>query len=113
MLKWNKMRQNIPDGCSLLGNLTTIGRVSGKRRTVKLRLVFYEGKFYASRKNTNGDWVKNIVINPSVMLDLYGEKIEGRAELVKDEKLSRKISELKYSDERREEKRVVVKLTPE
>ncbi len=106
------MKLNIPDGSSFLGNLTTIGRVSGKRHTVKLRLVFYEGKFYASRKKTNGDWVKNIVSNPSVMLEINGKKIEGHAELVKDEKLSKKISELKYTDERRENNRLVVEIVP-
>ena len=106
------MKPNIPDDSSFVGNLTTIGRVSGKRHTVKLRLVFHEGKFYASRRNTNGDWFKNIVSNPSVLLEVDGDKIEGHAELVKDEKLSKKIAELKYSDERREENRVVIKLIP-
>jgi hypothetical protein len=106
------MKLNIPDGSSFLGNLTTIGRVSGKRQTVKLRLVFYEGKFYASRRNTNGDWVKNALVNPSVVVEANGKKVEGHAELVEDHKLSKKISELKYSDERRKDNRLVVEIVP-
>jgi PDZ domain-containing secreted protein len=106
------MNPKIPDGSTFLGNLSTIGRVTGKIRTVKLRFVFYNGKFYASRRNPNGDWLKNLLSNPSVIVEVDGEKIEGHAELVKDEKLSKKISELKYSDERREEKRIVVEITP-
>jgi len=106
------VKPNIPDGSSFLGNLTTVGRVSGKSHTVKLRLVLHEGKFYASRRNADGDWLKNIVTNPSVTLYVDGVRIEGRAELLRDEKLSKKISNLKYSNKRREENRVVVKLTP-
>jgi hypothetical protein len=103
---------NIPDGSSFLGNLTTTGRVSGKSRTVKLRLVFYKGKFYASRRHKNGDWVKNALANPSVVVEANGKKVEGFAELVADDKLSRKISELKYSDERKRDNRLVVEIAP-
>lgn len=106
------MKLNIADGSSFLGNLTTIGRVTGEEHTVALRLVFYKGNFYASRKTADGDWFKNILINPLVIIEVNGEKINGRAEMVKDGKLSRKISELKYSDRRREENRVIVEIIP-
>jgi len=106
------MKLNIADGSSFLGNLTTIGRVTGEERTVELRLVFYKGNFYASRKTADGGWFKNVLINPLVIIEVNGEKINGRAEMVKDGKLSRKISELKYSDRRREENRVIVEIIP-
>jgi len=106
------MKLNTPDGSSFLGNLTTVGRVSGKTHTVKLRLVLHEGNFYASRRNADGGWLKNIVRNPSALIEVNGEQIECLAELLNDVKLSQKISELKYRDKRREEKRVVVRLIP-
>ena len=106
------MKLSIPDGSSFLGYLTTKGRVTGKERTVKLRLVFYGGRFYASRRSLSGDWLKNSMINPSVSVEVNGAVIKGLAKLVQDDKLSRKISELKYNDMRREESRVVVEITP-
>ena len=106
------MKLDIANSLSFLGNLTTIGRVTGKERTVELRLVLYNGKFYASRRTADGDWFNNILGNPFVIIEVNGEKINGRAEMVKEYKLSRKISELKYSDRRREENRVIVEITP-
>jgi hypothetical protein len=106
------MKIHILDGSSFLGYLTTKGRVTGKKHTVKLRLVFYGGRFYASRRSLTGDWLKNAMINPSVSVEVNGAVIEGLARLVEDDKLSRKISELKYNDIRREESRVVVEITP-
>ncbi len=108
------MKLSIDASSSFLGNLTTIGRVTGKERRVKLRLVFYNGKFYASRRSADGDWFKNILSNSSVIVEVISKKkITGRAEMVRDDKLSRKISELKYSDKRREENRVMVEIIPE
>jgi hypothetical protein len=106
------MKLDIASSPSFLGNLTTIGRVTGKERTVKLRLVFYNGKFYASRRTADGDWFKNILTNHFVIIEVNGEKIDGRAEIVRNYKLSRKISELKYSDKRRKKNRVMVEITP-
>jgi len=112
MVLLKTMKLNIVSTSSFLGNLTTIGRVTGKDRTVELRLVLYNGKFYASRRTADGDWFKNILGNPFVIIEVNGEKINGCAEIVKDNKLSRKISELKYSDSRREENRVMMEITP-
>lgn len=106
------MELNIENGSSFIADLITIGRVTGKRHTVKLRLVFYDGRFYASRKSTDGDWLKNILVNPSVIVEIDGMQIECNAKPVENEELSRKISELKYSDERREENRAVIEITP-
>jgi hypothetical protein len=106
------MKLSIADNSSFLGNLTTIGRVSGKQHRVKLRLVFYNGKFYASRRNVDGDWFKNILSNTLVIVEVNGKKINGRAEMVRDDKLSRKISELKYNDKSREENRVMIEIIP-
>jgi hypothetical protein len=106
------MKIPIPDGSSFLGYLTTKGRVTGKERTVKLRFVFHSGRFYASRRSLTGDWLKNSMVNPSVTVEVNGAVIKGLAKLVQDDELSRKISELKYEDIRREESRVVVEITP-
>ena len=105
MVLLKAMKLNIPNGSSFIGNLTTIGRITGKERTVELRFVLYNGKLYASRRTADGDWFKNIV-------EVNGEKINGCAKMVEDNKLSRKISELKYSDRRREENRVIVEIIP-
>jgi deazaflavin-dependent oxidoreductase (nitroreductase family) len=97
---------------SFITNLTTIGRKTGKEHTVPLRLVSYNGKFYASRRTTDGDWLKNIEQNPSVTIEFEGKEVAGKAKLMKDEILSKKISSLKYDDERASMERIVVEITP-
>ena len=106
------MKLSISDRSSFLGNLTTIGRITGKERIVKVRFVFYNGKFYASRRTVDGDWLKNILNNPSVVVQTDEQRIKGRAKIVKDSKLSQQISKLKYPDKRKEENRIVVEITP-
>jgi deazaflavin-dependent oxidoreductase (nitroreductase family) len=97
---------------SFIGSLTTIGRKSGKEHTVPLRLVFYNGNFYASRTNPGGDWLQNITKNPHVTIEVDGKRVVGKASIVDDEVVCRKISSLKYGDDRSEIKRIIVEIIP-
>ena len=46
--------------------LETKGRKTGKTHKVELLVVQYNNKFYFSRRNPNGDWLKNAIENPDV-----------------------------------------------
>jgi len=91
--------------------LITTGRKSGKEHAVELKAVFYNGKFYFSRRNPNSDWLKNTMINPLVKVKFDDETFLGTASLVSNEELARKISHMKYSDNRAEESRIVLEVT--
>jgi len=91
--------------------LITTGRRSGKEHAVELKAVYYHDKFYFSRRNPNSDWLKNSIAHPQVKIKLSEEILVGTAELVKNEELARKISQLKYSDGRAQEARVVLQVT--
>jgi hypothetical protein len=107
------MQPNHQNKTTFLGYLSTIGRVTGKTRTVKLRFVFLDGKFYASRRDSNANWLKNILKNPNVVIRANDREISGYAQIVKDQELAKKISELKYTDKKKkEEPRVVIEITP-
>ncbi len=101
----------LEDGSSVIGYLTTTGRVTGKPHTVPLRLVYYQGKVYASRREARGDWYRNLLKNPNVTVMIEGSRFAGIAEPVTDEALCQNISQLKYADERGREKRIVVEIT--
>ena len=92
--------------------LITKGRISGNEHSVMLRAVNYNGKIYFSRHRPDGDWFKNAIVNPDVKIQ-YNDKIfTGKAKLVADEKLDKKISALKYpGEERSKEKRVTIQVT--
>ena len=92
--------------------LTTTGRKSGKEHSVELRAVFYKGKFYFSRRNSNSDWLKNALHNPDVKIEYLEKFILGKASLVDDQELCKKISRMKYTDKRSEEARIVLQVTP-
>ncbi|MFN4336246.1 MAG: nitroreductase/quinone reductase family protein [Candidatus Nitrosocaldus sp.] len=87
------------EGESFLAYLITKGRRSGKEHKVQLRLVKYNGKFYASRRNMSSDWVKNILHDNNVAIEINGRRFEGTARIVDDEHLCRVISTLKYRDD--------------
>lgn len=92
--------------------LSTKGRKTGKRHSVMLRAVKYNGKIYFSRHRPDGDWFKNAIANPDVIIEYNNSTYTGKANLVNDEKLEQKISQLKYPGEKRaDEKRVAIEIT--
>ncbi|CUR51203.1 conserved protein of unknown function [Nitrosotalea devaniterrae] len=92
--------------------LITTGRKTGKEHAVEIRVVFYNGKFYFSRRNPDSDWLKNSLANKNVKIEHLGNIISGTASLVEDQELCKKISQMKYSDKRSEESRVVLEVSP-
>jgi len=77
-----------------------------------LRAVNYNGKIYFSRHRPDGDWFKNALINPEVKIEYNDSIFSGKAKLVTDEELSKKISQLKYpGEEKANEKRVAIEVT--
>lgn len=91
--------------------LTTKGRKTGKSHSVMLRAVNYDGKIYFSRHRPDGDWFKNALVTPEVKIEYNNKILTGNAQLVTDEKLSEKISMLKYPGEQRaKEKRVTIQV---
>jgi len=79
--------------------LETKGRDTGMMHRVWLLAGKYEGMLYFSRRNTNRDCLKNSQKNPDVRIVFDGQCFAGRASLVNDDSLSKKISQLKYDDE--------------
>ena len=92
--------------------LTTKGRKTGKTHSVWLLAVMHNDKLYFSRHRPDGDWFKNAIANPQVKVEYDNATFHGRAILVKDDSLARKISELKYpGEDRAKEARVVLEVT--
>lgn len=101
----------MPDGQAFKAVLITKGRKTGRLHAVELRAVYYNNKVYFSRRNPNSDWLKNAISNPEVKIKYNEKRFSGKAMLVSDKKLAKKISELKYSDKRSEESRFVLQVT--
>ena len=94
--------------------LETKGRKTEKTHRVELLVVRYNKKLYLSRRNANSDWLKNAIENPDVRVEINGQNFVGKASLVEDDSLCKKISQLKYRDEKRaNEHRIVLEVTPD
>ncbi len=92
--------------------LITKGRKTGKEHSVWLLAVMYNDKVYFSRHRPDGDWFQNALENPDVLVKYDDTTIQGKAILIKDESLAKKISELKYpGEERAKEQRVALEIT--
>jgi F420H(2)-dependent quinone reductase len=89
---------NLQDGSSLVADLTTVGRKTGRQRTVELRLVYYEGCFYASSITVQGKhWCQNMLKNPAVEISVKTARFSCRGTKVTDQKLRRHILSLRDS----------------
>jgi len=92
--------------------LITKGRKTGQEHKVMLRAVNHNGKIYFSRHKPDGDWFQNALENSDVFVKYDNITIQGKAILVKNESLAKKISELKYpGQERAKEQRVALEVT--
>ena len=101
----------LQDGSGIVGDLTTIGRKTGERRTVELRFTYYQGCFYASSSKVEGKhWCQNMLENPAVELNAKGERFSCTATQVTDAKLRRYILTLRDSPPRMD--RVVFEIKP-
>ncbi len=77
-----------------------------------LLAVNYNKKIYFSRHRPDGDWFKNALRNPEVKIEYNNFVFSGKAKLVTDEELSKKISQLKYpGEEKAKEDRVTIEVT--
>jgi deazaflavin-dependent oxidoreductase (nitroreductase family) len=66
--------------------LTTVGRKTGKERSVPLLYVGHEGKYYLTGSNWGQEhhpvWTLNLIANPDATLTVKGKKIPVTARLL-------------------------------
>lgn len=102
---------NLKDGTDIVADLTTIGRKSGRPRTVELRFFYFNGSFYATSSKVQGKhWCQNMIQNPAVEIHARGEKILCTAKPVADER--RRTEILTLRDSPPQLNRVVFEITP-
>jgi len=102
---------NLKDGSNVVADLTTIGRKSGKPRTVELRFLYLNGNFYATSSKIQGKhWCQNMIKNPAVEISVKGEKLSCTGTQVKDEALRKQILTLRDSPPQSD--RVVFEIRP-
>ena len=90
--------------------LVTKGRKTGKKHSVFLRAVTYDDKIYVSRRDPNSDWLKNALAHSRVIVEYNGQSFEGSARVVSDKEVERRISQLKYPDDRANESRIILEI---
>ena len=102
----------LKDKAIFVGELTTVGRKTGAPRTVELRFVYADGKFYASSARIAGKhWCQNMVKNPAVEIKAAGQRYRCQARQVTEEGLRRRILTLRDSPPLMD--RVVFEIAPE
>jgi len=102
---------NLKNESVFVGELTTVGRSTGLPRTVELRMVYLDGKFYAASSNVQSKhWCRNMMKNSKVTVKAGGEKFSCRARQVADEALRARVLELRDATPLTE--RVVFELAP-
>ena len=78
----------VDDGYVVRGSLVTVGRKSGLPRSVKLRIICLNDKYYVTALwSKNRHWYRNIANNPAVEILLGTCRIGGVAREISDEAL--------------------------
>lgn len=94
-----------------VGELTTVGRRTRFLRTVEIRLVYLDGKFYAaSSNNQSKHWCQNMIQSPKVEIQSGGKRLSCSSRMVTDEKLRAQVLQLRDSPALQD--RVVFEITP-
>jgi deazaflavin-dependent oxidoreductase (nitroreductase family) len=94
-----------------VGERTTVGRSTGLPRTVELRMVYLEGKFYAASSNVQSKhWCRNMIQNSNVTVKVGGEKFSCEAAQIMDDELRARV--VKLRDGKPLSERVVFELDP-
>jgi len=102
---------NLTDGSTFVGDLTTIGRKSGRPRKVELRFLFYQGNFYATSTRVQGKhWCQNMIKNNAVDVTVKSVKFACTAKQVTDAALRTQVLTLRDSPPQLE--RVVFEIAP-
>lgn len=102
----------LQDKSVFVAELTTLGRRTGLPRTAELRLVYLDGKFYASSTGIqNKHWCRNMIKNPAVEVKAGGERFFCQARQVTNEKLRLRVLTLRDSPALTD--RVVFEMTPQ
>jgi deazaflavin-dependent oxidoreductase (nitroreductase family) len=103
---------NLQDGSNIVADLTTIGRKTGKPRTVELRFLYLNGNFYATSSKVEGKhWCQNMIRNPVVEISTKAGKFSCVAAQVSDETFRKQILTLRDSPPQLN--RVVFEITPQ
>ncbi len=95
-----------------VGELTTIGRRTGLPRTVELRLVYRDGRFYASSASIqNKHWCRNLIKHPAVEIKARGERFACQTRQVTDDNVRSRVLALRDSPAL--SNRAVFEMTPQ
>jgi deazaflavin-dependent oxidoreductase (nitroreductase family) len=79
--------------------LTTVGRATGRPHTIEIWFALDGPTLYMLSDSDRSDWVKNLRRTPEVTVRIAGERFEGRARVVEDDKedeLARRLLVDKY-----------------
>ncbi len=80
--------------------LTTTGRISGRPHTIEIWFAHQNGTIYfLSGGGDRSDWVRNLVHQPTVTIQVQASRLSGRARLIADsgeDRLARDLVFAKY-----------------
>jgi len=65
--------------------LATIGRRTGRRHEVSIDFVVHDGRLFVTGSNIERDWMKNVLKNPQVEVEIDGVSRKMRAEVMDSE----------------------------
>lgn len=82
---------------TLTVDLTTIGRNSGRPSTVEIWAWWFEDRYLITGTPGPRDWLANILADPTVFVDVQGNRVAGRARVVDDLEIRRRFFETRQA----------------
>ena len=101
---------DITSPSTFITEVSTFSTSTLKKSTIKLKVVYIDGNFFVTRRNKESRWYKNL-LNKNVAEIKINEKIfYGDAKELTDEKEIETVSNIKYKNNKKFEKRFGFKI---
>ena len=69
------MHFDIKSPSTFITRVFTISTKDGKKKDIKLKVVYSEGKIYFTRRNKKSSWYKNLLSNDKAEFELGGKNL--------------------------------------
>ena len=101
---------DITSPSTFITEVSTFSISTLKKSTIKLKVVYIDGNFFVTRRNKESRWYKNL-LNKNVAEIKINEKVfYGNAKELTDEKEIETVSNIKYKNNKKFEKRFGFKI---
>tara|TARA_Y100000766_G_C18598158_1_gene455295 strand:- start:206 stop:547 length:342 start_codon:yes stop_codon:yes gene_type:complete len=92
------MEISVQNPSTFITKVSTFSKNDNRKKTVKLKVVYWNKNIFLTRRNKDSNWYKNLLLKKDLEIEINGIIYKGNAYEMNDENIINKVSNIKYSD---------------